>query len=314
MQEAVQRRLAAILAADVAGYTRLMEQDEDATLSAWWSARKNIIDPTVVRHRGRIVKHTGDGFLAEFPTATEAVRCAIDMQTDLTAIHGKTPKDRRFAFRMGVHLGEIVADEEDIYGEGVNLAARLESLAQPGGVCVSEDVYRQVRHKLAIGFDYLGEKTLKNVADAESVYEIALAPKQRALFGFGSSDRPRPESGPAKPSEKGVAKEPSSQARFIRRLKLAAVVLALFVFHDVATGVFVWSYWPALALLTFIGMDAARTYFDDGLMKTVAAGAVLVTALIIVNLLTWNGRFWAIWPAAVLVLIEVLRRVRRPTE
>ena len=125
----VQRRLAAVLAADVAGYTRLMEADEDATLSAWWSARKDVIDPTVARYRGRIVKHTGDGFLAEFPTATEAVQCAISMQTDLVAIHSKTPKDRYFAFRMGINLGEIVADKDDIYGEGVNLAARLESLA-----------------------------------------------------------------------------------------------------------------------------------------------------------------------------------------
>ena len=159
----VQRRLAAILAADVAGYTRLMEADEDAALAAWWAARKDVIDPTVSRHRGRIVKHTGDGFLAEFPTATEAVQCAISMQTDLVAIHSKTPKDRRFAFRMGINLGEIVADKDDIYGEGVNLAARLESLAEAGGICISEDVYRQVRNKLSINFEYLGEKSLKNL-------------------------------------------------------------------------------------------------------------------------------------------------------
>ena len=152
MAQEVERRLAAILAADVAGYTRLMEADEAATLSSWWAARENVIDPSVSKYRGRIVKHTGDGFLAEFPTATEAVQCAIAMQTDLNAIHAKTPKDRRFAFRMGINLGEIVADKDDIYGEGVNLAARLESLAEPGGISISEDVYRQVRNKLSINF------------------------------------------------------------------------------------------------------------------------------------------------------------------
>ena len=129
----VTRRLAAVLAADVAGYTRLMETDEEATLAAWWAARKDVIDPTIAKHGGRIVKHTGDGFLAEFATATEAVGSAIAMQTDLVAIHADTPEDQRFAFRMGISLGEIVADSEDIYGEGVEPCRAPGKLGGTGG-------------------------------------------------------------------------------------------------------------------------------------------------------------------------------------
>ena len=115
----VTRKLAAILAADVAGYTRLMEADEDATLAAWWAARRDIIDPAVADHDGRMVKHTGDGFLAEFATATQAVRCAVSMQTALAERRTEVADGERFDFRMGVNLGEIVVDAEDIYGEGV---------------------------------------------------------------------------------------------------------------------------------------------------------------------------------------------------
>lgn len=125
MQEKATRRLAAILAADVAGYTRLMETDEGATLTAWWKAREDIIDPSIAEHGGRIVKHTGDGFLAEFTTATGAVRCAVAMQCALARGNEDVPRDRRFDFRMGVNVGEIVVDQEDIYGDGVNVASTL---------------------------------------------------------------------------------------------------------------------------------------------------------------------------------------------
>ena len=128
-EEGITRRLAAILAADVVGYTRLMEADEDATLAAWWVARKEIIDPIIARHAGRIVKHTGDGFLAEFNTVLDAVQSAIAMQAELAAQNADVPGDRRLDFRMGINLGDIVVDDEDIYGDGVNIAARLEALA-----------------------------------------------------------------------------------------------------------------------------------------------------------------------------------------
>ncbi len=159
-----QRRLSAILAADVVGYTRLMEEDTDGTVSAWKAARSDLIDPAISDHMGRIVKHTGDGFLAEFSTVLDAVNCAIAVQTQLRA----SPLE----FRIGVNLGDIVDDGEDIHGEGVNIAARIEALAEPGGICISGDVYNQVRNRLDCKFDDQGEHDVKHVSAPVRVWHI----------------------------------------------------------------------------------------------------------------------------------------------
>ena len=182
-KENVTRKLAAVLAADVAGYTRLMEADEETTLENWWSARNEVIDPSIDEHGGRIVKHTGDGFLAEFSTATEAVRCAVAMQNALLIRHSGTPEDKRFAFRMGINLGEIVADDEDIYGDGVNIAARIESLAEPGGIWISANIHEQVHKKLEIPFLDMGERTMKNLSSPVRVFRIVLSVDPRDRSG-----------------------------------------------------------------------------------------------------------------------------------
>ena len=161
-----QRRLSAILAADVAGYTRLVEQDTDGTVVAWQSARSETIDPAIAEHSGRIVKHTGDGFLAEFATVQDAVACAVIMQMGLSA--------SSLDFRMGINLGDVIDDGEDIHGEGVNIAARLEAIAEPGGICVSGDVYNQVRNRLDLTFDDLGDKEVKHVSWPVRVFAIRL--------------------------------------------------------------------------------------------------------------------------------------------
>jgi class 3 adenylate cyclase/pimeloyl-ACP methyl ester carboxylesterase len=160
----VKRRLAAILAADVAGYTQSMERDTDGTVAAWTAARGNVIDPGIAKHSGRMVKHTGDGFVAEFQTVQDAVSCAVALQDGLI----RNP----LKFRMGIGLGDILDDGEDIHGEGVNIAARLEGLADPGGICVSGDVFNQVRHRLDYPFEDLGEQQVKNVSDPVHVYRI----------------------------------------------------------------------------------------------------------------------------------------------
>jgi adenylate cyclase len=169
----IPRRLAAVLAADIAGYTRLMERDEAGTVAAWRQARAEIIDPSIASHQGRIVKLTGDGFLAEFPTVESAVRCAAAMQEAFLRVFGDLPEERRVAFRMGINLGDIYVDREDIYGDGVNLAARLEGLAEPGGICVSADVYNQVSKKLNLAFHDLGYQRVKNVSNPVRAYMIA---------------------------------------------------------------------------------------------------------------------------------------------
>jgi adenylate cyclase len=154
--ERVERRLAAILAADVVGYSRLVGLDEEGTLAALKALRKSLIDPTVAKHRGRIVKNTGDGALVEFASAVDAVRCAVEPQRAMADRAINISEDGRIEFRIGINIGDIVIEEGDIFGDGVNIAVRLESIAAPGGVCISEDVYRQVRSKFDATFEDIG--------------------------------------------------------------------------------------------------------------------------------------------------------------
>jgi len=168
----MERRLAAILAADVAGYSMLMNTDEDATYLAWRSARAEVIDPGIEAGQGRIVKHTGDGFLAEFPTVLAAVDCAVKIQREMGLRNQDLADDRQFQFRIGINLGDIIVDSEDIHGDGVNIAARLEAIASAGGVCISDDVYRQVRNKPGFEFEDLGEHSVKNIAAPIRAYRV----------------------------------------------------------------------------------------------------------------------------------------------
>src|SRR5713226_298989 len=143
--ERVERRLAAILAADIAGYSWLMGADEEGTLARLKAHRRELIDPKISEHRGRIVKTTGDGILIEFPSVIEAVCCAVAVQRGMLERNAGTPEDKRITFRIGVNLGDIIVEDGDIHGDGVNIAARLEGIAEPGGICISEDAFRQVR-------------------------------------------------------------------------------------------------------------------------------------------------------------------------
>jgi TolB-like protein/class 3 adenylate cyclase/Flp pilus assembly protein TadD len=158
------RRLSAILAADVAGYSRLMHNDEEATHAKLAALLAGSVDPAIAEHGGRIVKNTGDGFLAEFPSAVEAVRAAIQFQTRIHELTISEVEDRRIAFRVGVNIGDVIVESHDIFGDGVNIAARLESIAEPGGICISSSAYDQVRGKVDIEFADLGEQNLKNIA------------------------------------------------------------------------------------------------------------------------------------------------------
>jgi adenylate cyclase len=161
----VERRLAAVLAADVAGYSRLMGRDEEGTLANLKSFRKTLVDPAIVAHHGRIVKTTGDGMLVEFASAVDAARCAVEIQRDMAARNASLPQDTRIEFRIGIHVGDIIIDENDIFGDGVNIAARLEGIAEPGGVCISDDAQRQIRGKVDIGLNDIGPQVLKNIAE-----------------------------------------------------------------------------------------------------------------------------------------------------
>jgi adenylate cyclase len=172
VEHRVERRLAAILAGDVAGYSRLMGDDEEGTLARLNAHRRELLEPTTTAHRGRIVKRTGDGILIEFASAVDAARCAIEQQRGMAQRNADVPADKRIELRMGIHVGDIMIEEGDIFGDGVNIAARLEGIAQPGGICISDDTYRQVRGKLDANFQDSGEQELKNIARPVRVYQL----------------------------------------------------------------------------------------------------------------------------------------------
>ena len=160
-EERAQRRLAAILAADVVGYSRLMEADEAGTLAALKARRREVLEPLVAKHQGRIFKVTGDGVLVEFASAVNAVQCAVDLQQGMAAANDGQPEDRHIVLRIGVNLGDVMVEGSDLYGDGVNIAARLEALAEPGGIIVSGTAYDHIENKVKVGFDDLGAQNLE---------------------------------------------------------------------------------------------------------------------------------------------------------
>jgi TolB-like protein/class 3 adenylate cyclase/Tfp pilus assembly protein PilF len=179
------RRLAAILAADVAGYSRLMGADEEGTHERLHAHLRELVNPKVEEHRGRIVKNTGDGFLAEFASVVDAVRCAVEIQCGMAEREPEVPEERRIKFRIGINLGDVIVEKDDIFGDGVNVAARLEGLAEPGGICVSRVVRDQVRDRLDYAFEDLGERQVKNIVRPVRVYAVLREPT-RALTAAGA--------------------------------------------------------------------------------------------------------------------------------
>jgi TolB-like protein/class 3 adenylate cyclase/Flp pilus assembly protein TadD len=213
------RRLAAILAADVAGYSRLMGADEEGILERLKAHRRELIDPKIAEHRGRIVKTTGDGLLAEFPSVVDAVRCAAEMQRGMLDREPELPDEQRIRWRIGINLGDVIAEDDDIFGDGVNVAARLEALAEPGGICVSGMVHDQIRNKLPYLFADRGEQNVKNIAVPVRVF--ALRPE--AIADLPATGFP----------------ETTPRRRSIARVAAPSVVVAVLV---IAAGA--WSLWP----------------------------------------------------------------------
>jgi adenylate cyclase len=197
--ERVERRLAAVLAADVAGYSRLMGLDEERTLARLKTLRKTLVDPAIAAHRGRIVKSTGDGMLVEFASAVDAVRLAVKIQRDIATQNESAEPELRLELRIGIHVGDIIIDDDDIFGDGVNIAARLEGIARPGGICISDDAQRQVRGKIDVVFDDIGVQTLKNIAEPMRSWHVQFG-EQYAAGNPGSLPEVQPLALPDKPS------------------------------------------------------------------------------------------------------------------
>jgi adenylate cyclase len=242
--ERVERRLAAILAADVAGYSRLMERDETGTLARLRTLRRDLIDPKNAEHKGRIVKTTGDGLLVEFSSVVEAVACAVAVQREMAGRDDALPKDERIQFRVGINSGDVIVEDGDIHGDGVNIAARLEGIAEPGGICVSGIVHDQVQGRLDCAFADIGEQSLKNITRSVRVYRVEPALTRLAPSALGTLSRSAGEGEPRRASD-GVGEG-------------AAAALAL---PDK----------PSIAVLPFANMsgDPEQEYFADGMVEEI---------------------------------------------
>ncbi len=300
MNTEVQRKLTTILAADAAGFSRAMDLDELSTLEALRAARR-VFARFIERHHGRVVNTAGDGLIAEFPSVVEAVQCAIEVQNELQIdARGQSGALR---FRIGIHLGDVMIDGDDLLGEGVNLASRLESMAEPGGVLISRQVYDQVQKKLSVGFEYLGEKRPKNFVDDVSVYRISLGRnKLRSALDWRKAE-------PEQPSTSVPRASTDRRERLLRHGRLLAALWVVLLLIDIASGRPFWAHWPGLVMAVFLAMEAAPLFVSGWLRLAFVRAGVLLAGLLLVNLFTWSGYLWVLWPAAVLVLAELLRRL-----
>lgn len=298
MDRAVTRKLTTILAADVEGYSRLMAADEVATLRALRACRA-VFGRLIERHGGRIVNTAGDGLLADFPSVVEAVLCAVEVQRELAAQNGAAAAGA-MRYRIGMHLGDVMVDGGDLFGEGVNLAARLQSLADPGGILISEPVYQQVRSKVAIGFSYLGERRPKNFPEDVPVYGLVLD---------GETKAPPPP--PRRPGPPPPAPSITPLAGPWRRALQYGVLLLALLAIDLGTGDGWWVQWPALGMALALSLEAAPLLAADRLTGHLLRAAVIGLGLAAINALSWSGYPWALWPIGAITVLILLRAVSR---
>ena len=288
--EVVKRKVTAILSADVKGYSRLMEEDEATTVQTL-KARRELMTSFIEQHRGRVVDSPGDNLLAEFASVVEAVDCAVKIQEELKAKNAELPENGRMEFRIGVHLGDIIEDEERIYGDGVNIAARIEGMAEAGGICVSRTAYDSVKNKLNLGYEYLGEHTVKNISEPVQVYRVLTEPE-----AVGSI----------------VYKHRRDDPRHKRRSTIIALVFLI-----VGLGVFaIWNFYlsstsiepasvekmafplpdkPSIAVLPFDNLsgDAEQEYFADGMTDDLITDLSKVGGLFVIarnSMFTYKGK------------------------
>ena len=284
----MERRLAAILAADVVGYSRLMEADEEATARTLGAYRK-IVDGLVADHDGRVFGSAGDSVVAEFPSPVEAVRCAVDIQRELEARNADLPEDRRMRLRIGVNLGDVIVEGDNLLGDGVNIAARLETLADPGGICLSRSVFDQVKKQLDLGYEDLGEHEVKNIAEPVRVYRVLTDPAAAGKV-IGATK-------PATPAWKrvalaaavvvlvGVAGAVGWQRPWEPKVEPASVERMAFTLPDK----------PSIAVLPFTNMsgDPEQEYFADGMTDDLITDLSNISGLFVIarnSVFTYKGK------------------------
>jgi len=279
MTAAPERKLTTILAADAAGYSAMMGRDEPGTLAQLKSSREAMAEE-IAYHRGRIFGASGDSLLAEFSSVVNAVECAVRVQRTLAERNAALTEERRMRFRIGINLGDVMVEGDDLFGEGVNIAARLEALAEPGGILISGAVFDQVRTKLALGFDFLGAQAVKNISEPVPAWRVVLdgegganpfsrgekappkgpdegAPRSSKEWETSTAVRPHPSASPT-PSPHGRGKATTPWQRLRRPATFAAVLIAFFFLINISTSTEeLWFRWPALVILLVLGLRAA---------------------------------------------------------
>jgi class 3 adenylate cyclase len=312
-EEGFKRKLAAILSADVTEYSRLMREDETTTIRTL-TAYREVMTTLIKQHHGRVVDTVGDNLLAEFASVVDAVQGAVAIQKEIKSRNAKMPESRRMLFRIGINLGDLVVEGDRIYGDGVNIAARLEGIADPGGICISRTAYDQIEDKLPLGYEYLGEKTVKNTVKPVRAYRVLFEPGEETSRKDKSEHKRRTKPGERdKPSEDqikevGAGSKIWGSSLFHKHLWIYAGVIGFLTIINMLTwGGGIWFHWPALGWGLFLFLHwvtiAKRNGIKDKdkskiwLHKHLGVYLGVIGFLFIINMLTWHGRFWFLLPA-----------------
>jgi len=312
-EEGFKRKLAAILSADVKEYSRLMREDETATIRTLTEYRE-LMSSLIKQHHGRVVDTVGDNLLAEFASVVDAVQGAVAIQKEIKSRNTQMPKNRRMLFRIGINLGDLVVEGDRIYGDGVNIAARLEGIADPGGICISRTAYDQIEDKLPLGYEYLGEKSVKNIAKPVRAYRVLFEPGEQTLRKYKSIYKRWLKPGEkGKPSEyqineTGTGFKIGDTSLLHKHVLIYAGVMGfLFIINLLTWDTGIWFHWPALGwgLLLFLhwiatakkkgtrDIDKSKVWLHKNLgMYLGVTGFLFIT-----NMLTWSGVIWFHWAA-----------------
>jgi adenylate cyclase len=302
------RKLTTIFSADVQDYSRLMGVDEEGTLTTLKSYRDTMAG-LIEAHGGRVINTWGDGLIADFPSVVEAVRAAIDTQNELAGLNAARNADGRMLFRIGINLGDVMEVDNDIYGDGVNIAARLQTSAPPGGIVISSTVYDHVRNKLTVGFDFLGALSVKNISEGIPSYAVRIGDATGPAAGNAAMRGPAPSADVPQRPQPGEGADPLVMGLGRMTVVLAVIGAGLAAINLLSWHGEFWARWPIMGFAVITGLRWARHQrrFDRGL----AALTVLGLLLVVINLMTWDGGFWAAWPLLALAIVAVLRRVKR---
>lgn len=300
--DGVIRKLAAIFSADVKDYSLLMREDEVDTVRTLTSYRE-LITTLIKQYRGRVVDSPGDNILAEFPSVVDAVQGAVSIQKELEAKNAKIAENRRMEFRIGINLGDVIVEGDRIYGDGVNLAARLEGLADPGGICISRTSFDQIKDKLPFGYEYLGEKTVKNTPKPVRAYKVLLEPdktapkkhKEKKSNGIRVNKRPKHRLKEIRIEHNGMLKDGFSK----HLITYIGVIGFLFIINMLTDRRELWFYWPALGWGLFIYLHWLKSSdrFSNKFYKHLFRYLGVIGFLFIINMITSSGEIWFHWPA-----------------